>query len=81
MYSQSAHLQEMSGSALFLLVVVFLMVYLMLTFYNPEFVQHKKHGHATGENDVAVTMLWALGITIAILVVLALLWYAFSCHA
>ena len=71
---------HMSGPALFLLVIVFLAVYLILTFYNPDFVQHKKHGHATGESDQAVVMLWSLGITIAILVVLALLYYAFTCY-
>lgn len=79
MYSAGDY-HQMSGYGLFLLVIVFLSVYLILTFYNPEFVQRKKHGHATGEGDQAVVMLWALGITIAILVVLALLVYAFTCH-
>ena len=71
---------HMSGYGLFLLAIVFLATYLILTFYNPEFVQRKKHGHATGQSDQAVTMLWALGITVAILVVLGLLYYAFHCH-
>jgi len=79
MYSAGTH-DHMSSYGLFLLVIVFLATYLILTFYNPEFVQYKKHGHATGENDVAVSMLWAIVITIAILVVLALLYYAFTCY-
>ena len=71
---------HMSGSLLFLVVIVFLITYLILTFYNPKWVQRKSHGHATGENDQAVTMLWALGIALVVLVVLALLWYAFRSH-
>lgn len=80
MHGQAEDYKHMSGALLFLLVVVFLITYLILTFYNPEFVQRKEHGHATGANDQAVTMLWALGITIVILVVLALLYYAFTCY-
>ena len=72
--------QEHSGHALFVLVIVFLITYLILTFYNPEWVQRTQHGKRTGENDVAVTMLYALGITLAILLVLGLLVYAFSCY-
>ena len=72
--------KHMSGYLLFLMVIIFLMVYLMLTFYNPELVQRKEHGEATGQNDQIVTMLWALGITLAIVVVLGLLWYAFTCY-
>jgi len=79
MYSAGDY-HQMSGYGLFLLVIVFLSVYLILTFYNPEFVQRKKHGHATGQNDQVVSMLWALGITLVILVVLALIWYGFTCY-
>ena len=73
-------LAEHQGLFILLLVVVFLITYLMLTFYNPEFVQRKERGHATGENDVAVTMLWAFGISLLILVVLGFLFYALDCH-
>ena len=76
---KSMDLSEHSGKGLFLLVVVFLVVYLLLTFYNPSWVQRTKDGERTGENDQAVTMLWALGITLAILVLLGLLWYGFYC--
>lgn len=77
---EHADYKHMSGTLLFLLVIVFLITYLILTFYNPKFVQRKNCGHATGENDQAVTMLWALGISLAILFVLGLLWYAFNCY-
>ena len=71
---------HMAGSGLFLLVVVFLMTYLILTFYNPKFVQRKVHGHSTCENDPAVTLIWAFVIALVILFLLGLLWYAFRSH-
>jgi len=74
MYSQVA--DKYSGVALFLLVVVFLFTYMVLTFYNPKFVRRTVNGHKTCENDVAVTMLWALGITLLVLVILALIAWA-----
>ena len=72
--------EEHSGYALFVLVMVFLITYLILTFYNPELVQRKVHGHATGENDQVVTMLWALAISLLVLFLLGVLAYAFSCY-
>ena len=72
--------QEHSGTALFVLVIVFLITYLILTFYNPEFVQRKVHGKRTGANDQAVTFLWSLAIAVLILFLLGLLVYAFSCY-
>ena len=72
--------QEHGGTALFLLVTVFLAAYLILTFYNPEYVQRKVHSHATGENDPIVSMIWALVISVVILFLLGLLVYAFSCY-
>lgn len=72
--------EEHSGYALFVLVMAFLITYLILTFYNPEFVQRKVHGHATGENDQIVTMLWALAISLLVLFLLGVLVYAFSCY-
>ena len=80
MHKHAEDYKHLHGYLLFLVVIVFLAVYLMLTFYNPELVQRKEHGEATGVNDVALTMLWALGITLAIVVVLALLFYAFACY-
>jgi heme/copper-type cytochrome/quinol oxidase subunit 2 len=71
---------EYSAHGLFLLVIVFLIVYLILTFYNPEFVQRKVHGKATGEQDQMVVMIWALVISVVILFLLALLAYAFTCY-
>jgi len=70
---------EYGAYGLFLLVTIFLMIYLILTFYNPEFVQRKVHGKATQENDVILSMIWAFVLTIIILFVLCLLWYAFTC--
>ncbi len=70
---------EHSAYGLFLLVIIFLIVYLLLTFYNPEFVQRKVHGHANGQNDQMVTMLWAIVISVVIVFVLGLLWHAFNC--
>lgn len=72
--------QEHSGYALFVLVIVFLITYLILSFYNPEFVQRKVHGHATGQADTAVCMIWSLVIALVILFLLGLLVYAFSCY-
>lgn len=72
--------QEHSGYALFVLVIVFLITYLILSFYNPEFVQRKVHGHATGQTDTAVCMIWSLVIALVILFLLGLLVYAFSCY-
>ena len=72
--------QEHSGTALFVLVIVFLITYLILTFYNPEWVQRKVHGKRTGENDQVVTMLYALAISVLILFLLGLLVYAFNCY-
>ena len=74
----SAH--EHSGTALFVFVIAFLITYLILTFYNPDFVQRKHHGHASGENDVVTTMIAAFFISIAILFILGVLVYAFSCY-
>jgi di/tricarboxylate transporter len=73
---------HMAGSGLFMLVVVFLITYLILTFYNPRFVQRKDHGRTNGcrENDQILSMLWALVIAVVILVVLGLIWYAFKSH-
>lgn len=78
MHQYGSH--EYSAHGLFLLVAVFLAVYLILTFYNPEFVQRKVHGKAIQENDQTVTMIWALVISLVILFLLALLWYAFTCY-
>lgn len=72
--------EEHSGYALFVLVIAFLITYLILSFYKPDFVQRKVHGHATGSLDEAVAMLWALGISLAILFLLGVLVYAFSCY-
>lgn len=74
------HVHDYSGHGLFALVVVFLLTYLMLTFYNPKLVQRRHRGCATGENDPMVTMLWAFFISLVILVVLGLLMYAFAMH-
>jgi Na+/proline symporter len=78
MHQHGTH-HEYSAHGLFILVAVFLAVYLLLTFYNPEIVQRKVHGKAINVNDQALTMIWALGITLAILFVLALIWYGFTC--
>lgn len=80
MHKQSAATDQYHGHLLFLLVIIFLIVYLMLTFYNPELVQKRSHGKALGPNDVSVTMLWSMAITLFILVLLGLLWYAFTCY-
>lgn len=75
-----SHMKHYEGHFVFWAVVIFLATYLILTFYNPEFVQRKDNkDRATGVNDQAVTMIWAFGILLAIVLVLALLWYAFSC--
>jgi hypothetical protein len=71
-------MEKHGGLFLFPLVVVFLVVYLLLTFYNPTFVRRRIHGHRTCENDQAVTMLWALAISLIIFFLLGLLWYAFA---
>ena len=73
------HMKEFEGHFVFWGVVAFLAVYLLLTFYNPDYVQREDHrGEKNGENDQALTMLWAAGIVFLIVVVLALLWWAFS---
>lgn len=73
-------MKQYEGHALFLVVVAFLAVYLLLTFFNPDYVQREdSRGNKNGINDQALTMLWALLIVGIIVVVLALLWYAFSC--
>jgi len=71
---------DYAGHCLFLVIVVFLLTFLILTFYNPKWVQRKDCGCPTGENDPMVTVLWALGITLAILLILAMLFYAFSSY-
>lgn len=71
------HVQDYSGHGLFMLVAVFLLTYLLLTFYNPRLVQRRYRGHATGENDPMVTMLWSFFISMVVLVVLGMLMYAF----
>ena len=74
------HIEHYGGHALFWCVVIFLVVYLLLTFFNPEFVQRKDHkGNANGQNDQAVTMLYSLLILAFIILILWVLWYAFSC--
>ena len=70
--------EQHGGLALFPLVVVFLVVYLLLTFYNPKFVRRTVDGHRTYANDVALTMLYSLVIALVILLLLGMLWYAFS---
>jgi di/tricarboxylate transporter len=70
--------EKHGGLVLFPFVVVFLVVYLILTFYNPKWVRKSIHGHRTHENDQAVTMLWSLAIAIVIFFLLGLLWYAFA---
>tara|TARA_R110002153_G_scaffold96819_1_gene231280 strand:+ start:1283 stop:1519 length:237 start_codon:yes stop_codon:yes gene_type:complete len=72
--------QEHGGSALFILVAAFLATYFMLTFYNPDFVQRKVNGRRTGVNDQVVTMGWALVISLAVLFLLGIILYAFSCY-
>ena len=72
--------QEHSGSALFVFVIAFLITYLILTFYNPDFVQRKVHGRRTGQNDQTVTMIWAFIISVVVLFLLGVLVYAFSCY-
>lgn len=69
-----------AGTFLFLLVLIFLITYLILSFYNPKWVQRKVHGRADGRNDVALTMIYAALITLGILIVLCLLYYAFYCY-
>ena len=70
--------EQHGGLALFPLVVVFLVVYLLLTFYNPKFVRRTVDGHRTHVNDVALTMIYSLVIALVILLLLGMLWYAFS---
>ncbi len=70
--------EQHGGLALFPLVVVFLVVYLLLTFYNPEFVRRTVDGHRTHTNDIALTMIWSLVISLVVLLLLGFLWYAFS---
>ena len=79
MHDQSDY-SKWNGSALFLFVIVFLFAYLILSFYNPRWVQRKVRGHATGENDAAVTFIWALVISLVIIFLLGLLMYAFTAH-
>ena len=76
---QTHALKEYEGHGVFLGVVVFLAIYLLLTFFNPEFVQRDcgKH-HGDEENDPAKSMLWSLGILALIVVGLWLLWWLFS---
>ena len=74
------HMHRYEGHALFLLVVVFLVIYLLLTFFNPEFVQRDNDNqHSDEENDQAKTFLWSLVILALIVLALWILWYAFSC--
>ena len=73
-------MNKMGGHGLFWGVIVFLVVYLLLTFFNPDFVQREdKHGDKNGENDQALTMLWGLVIVALIALILWVLYYAFSC--
>ena len=79
MHDQSDY-SRWTGSGLFVFVIVFLFAYLILSFYNFKFVQRKVRGHATGENDSAVTFIWALIISLLVLFLLGLLMYAFTAH-
>ena len=73
-------MKQHEGHFVFWAVVAFLAIYLLLTFFNPDYVQRTdKHDEPNGINDPALTMLWALGILLLIVVVLGLLWWAFSC--
>ena len=79
MHGQSDY-SHLAGSGLFLFVIVFLFAYLIISFYNPRWAQRKVRGHATGENDSAVTFIWALVISFVVLFLLGLLMYAFTAH-
>jgi len=73
--------QEHSGHALFLFVAAFLATYLILTFYNPDFVHRKVNGKRVDENDQVVTMIYAFFISVLVLFLIGLIVWAFSCYA
>ena len=67
-----------SGAFFFWFVIVFIIIYLLLAFFKPDFVQRGDEDEKTGEVDQAVALLWALGITFLICIILGLLYYAFA---
>jgi len=68
------------GAGLFMFVVLFVVLYLLMAFFNPDFVQRERDGHKTGELDKGLAVSWAFGISILVVVVLGLLWWGFSCY-
>jgi len=79
MAGQHMDMKHYDGLALFWCVVVFLVIYLLLTFFNPDFVQREEDDRKTGQNDQAVTILWSLVILAIIVLILWVLYYAYSC--
>lgn len=65
------------GVALFSLVIVTLIVFLLLVWFKPEFVLRERHGRKCDEVDYFVALLGALIISLIILIILWLLAAAF----
>lgn len=78
MYDSQVSSQH-AGAFLLVLVTLFLVVFLLFRFYNPEFLQYKNGKCHSGHQDVAKNMLWSLGLTILFLLLLCILWKVFSC--
>lgn len=73
------NMYEYGGCGLLVFVVVFLIVFWLLTFNNPRFVRRSHDGHRTCQNDSALTILWSIFIALVILFLVGLLFWAFRC--
>lgn len=68
------------GAGLFWFVAMVLIIYLLLVFFKPDWVQRSDDCEKNGEVDQAVAIGYAVGLAILICFVLALLAYAFYCY-
>jgi competence protein ComGC len=80
MHMADKHDKYGNGVAFFWFVIVFLIIYLLLAFFKPEFVQRSDDCEKTGELDPALALLWALGLTFLFCFIVAVIYYAFYCY-
>ena len=70
---------SMAGSSLFGFVIVTLIVFMCLVFFKPDYVMRKRDCEPTDEVDCMTALLYAVGITVLLAIVIALIVYLFSC--
>lgn len=68
-----------TGAGLFGFVVLFVVLYWLMVYFNPDWVQRERDGHKTGEVDKGLAVSYAFVISVLVVVVLALLYWGFYC--